>query len=137
MQTLGQIPAANGPADTAVAIEKSVQTEILKALEPSSDLTKAGYAIDGGGIDLGKRLADLRAETPDDLKIDPDSVQAPGDALADKAVRMSYPLVLFGLCGLLGAMAGTFRQWSRRLVRAGGAVLVAGIALAAVVEVLL
>jgi len=133
---LDQIPAAGGPADIPVAIEKSVQTEILKALEPSSELTGAGYSLDSGGVDLGKRLADLRAQTADDLKIDPDSVQAPGDALAAKSLRMSLVLGFFGLCGLLGAMAGPFKRWSRRLLEAGTVSLIAGIAVAVAVEVL-
>jgi hypothetical protein len=134
---LEKIPATKEPAYTAVAIEISVQTEVLKALESSSDLTKTGYALDGGGVDLGKRLADLRAEIPDTLKIDPDATAAPGDALAAKAVKMSLALVLFGLVGLLGALAQTFAPWRQRLLRAGTAVLVSGLALAGVVEVLL
>jgi hypothetical protein len=134
---LEKIPVTTGPAYTAVAIEISVQTEVLKALEPSSDLTKQPYALDSGGVDLGKRLADLRAEIPDTLKIDPDATAAPGDALAAKAVKMSLALVLFGLVGLLGALAQTFVPWRRRLLQAGTAVLVSGLALAGVVEVLL
>jgi hypothetical protein len=136
LQVLDQIPATKGPEYTAVAIEKSVQTEILKALEPSSDLTKPQYALAGGGVDLGKRLADLRAATPDDLKIDPDATGAPGDALSGKAVRMALVLVLFGFCGLIGALAQTFVSLRRRLLQAGTSVLVAGVFLAAVVEVL-
>jgi hypothetical protein len=134
---LEKIPVAKGPAYTAVAIEISVQTEVLKALEPSSDLTKEAYALDGGGVDLGKRLADLRAQIPDTLKIDPDATAAPGDALAAKAVRMSLALVLFGLVGLLGALAQTFAPWRGRLLQAGTAVLLSGLALAGLVEVLL
>jgi hypothetical protein len=136
LQVLDQIPATMGPEYTAVAIEKSVQTEILKALEPSSDLTKPAYALADGGVDLGKRLTDLRAGTPDDLKIDPDATQVPGDALSGKVVRMSLVLVLFGVCGLLGALAQTFAPLRRRLLQAGTSVLAAGVFLAAVVEVL-
>ena len=137
LQALDAIPASQSGSAMAVAIEKSVQTQILKALEPSSELTGAAYALEGGGVDLGKRLADLRAAPPDDLKVDPDATQAPGDTLSDKAVRMSIALVFFGFCGFIGAMAQTFEEWRRRLLQLGSAVLALGVIVAGAVEVLM
>jgi hypothetical protein len=121
----------------AVAIEKGVQIEVLKALEPSSDLTKPIYALPSGGVDLGKRLADLRQDHPDQLTLDPESTQTQGDLLAQKAERLSLALVPFGLCALLGVLAQAFASRRRQLLRSGWVVFALGAAVAVAVEVLL
>jgi hypothetical protein len=134
---LESLTPAQGGNSSAVTIEKSVLTEILKVLDKGSDLTGADYALSDGGVDLGKRLAELRSETPAILAIDPDATQARGDNLARKAGIMSIALIPFGLCALLGAMAQAFAARRRRLLEYGVAVLVSGVAMAAAVEVLL
>jgi hypothetical protein len=124
----------SGPA---VTMEKHVQTEVLKALEPGSDLTGPAYALPSGGADLGKRLADLRAGTPDQLAIDPEGTQAQGDRLAEKAERLSLALVPFGACAFLGALAQAFAGRRRPLLWSGWGVLAVGAVVAVAVEALL
>ncbi len=52
--------AAGGSTAQALTFEVGVQSGLLTAIEPSSDLaTGALYALPSGGLDLGKRLADL------------------------------------------------------------------------------
>ncbi|MGA3056469.1 MAG: hypothetical protein ABSE70_00315 [Candidatus Limnocylindrales bacterium] len=137
LQKLEAIPAAQGGTSDVVAIEKSVQTEILRALEPSLDLTKPAYSLSGGGVDLGKRLADLRAAEPDILAVDPNAAQAAGNRLSNKAVLMSLALVPFGVCGMLGALAQAFASRRRVLLRSGAVTLAAGLLLALAVELAL
>lgn len=81
--TLQQLQSAaagqTGSAKQTLEIEMSVQTEMLRALDrPALELTKAAYALPSGGVDLGKRLADLRASEPIQLAIDPDASEAAG-----------------------------------------------------------
>jgi hypothetical protein len=127
---LESLPPAQAAPGQAIAIEKGVQAEVLKALEPGSDLTQPVYA-------LGKRLADIRAGNPDQLTLDPEGRQAQGDALAQKADRLSLALVPFGLCALLGALAQAFGTRRRRLLQCGWAAFALGAVLALAVEVLL
>jgi hypothetical protein len=137
LDELEATPASQGGSDPAVIIAESVETEVLKALEPSSDLTKVAYALAGGGVDLGKRLADLRAQTPATVTVDPESEQSPGDASATRADRMAVALIPFGITGFFGVAAHAFDRRRRPLLTLGGAALVAGIVLALIVEVLL
>jgi hypothetical protein len=134
---LESLPPAQAAPGQAIAIEKGVQAEVLKALEPGSDLTQPVYALPNGGVDLGKRLADIRAGNPDQLTLDPEGRQAQGDALAQKADRLSLALVPFGLCALLGALAQAFGTRRRRLLQCGWAAFALGAVLALAVEVLL
>ena len=134
---LNALPTGPAGSSQTVEMEKGVQTEILKALEPGLDLTKPAYALPGGGVDLGKRLADLRAGYPDQLALDPEGTQAQGDRLAEKAGRLSMALVPFGLCGLLGALAQAFAPRRRLVLRTGWSVLALGIVMALSLEVLL
>jgi len=136
LEELTATPASQGGSDPAVIIAESVEAEVLKALEPSSDLTKVAYALAGGGVDLGKRLADLRAQASATVAVDPESAQGPGDASAARADRMAVALIPFGITGFFGVTAHAFDRRRRPLLTLGGAALVAGIVLAVIVEVL-
>jgi hypothetical protein len=133
---LNALPASAG-AGQAVQVEKLVQTEILKVFEPGSTLTQPGYALPNGGVNLGKGLADLRAENPVQLALDPEGVRAQADRMATKAFDMSLPLLLFGFCALLGALAKAFAARRLLLLRLGWGVLGLGAVLALVIEVTL
>ena len=102
-----------------------------------SDLTATPqYALPSGGLDLGKRLADVRATSPDMVALDPDVIQATGDRQANRARLMVLAALPIGIAALLGVMAEPFRR-RRRILLAGGAVALAiGAAMAVAVEVL-
>ena len=117
--------AANGQANAAAAMDKSVPL-----------VSDARYALPGGGVDLARRLADLRNENPDLVAIDPDAMQAQGDALAGKAGWLLLALIPLGFCALLGTLAQAFRG-SRTAMLIGGTVLLGvGVITAVAVEVL-
>ena len=129
----GQTPAIQ----QALAIEVSVQAELLNALESSSDLaTKPQYALPSGGLDLGKRLADLRGEAPDIVALDPDMLQATGDRQANKAQLLTFAELPIGAAALLGVLAEPFVQYRRRLLVAGTLAIAIGAALGIAVEAL-
>ncbi len=126
-----------GSTRLALEIEASLQTEILRALEPSQDLTKSTYALPSGGVDLGKRLADLRAADPAQFAIDPDASQATGDKSSEKARYMTLSLVPLGFCALLGALAQVLARQRRLLLPCGTVALAIGTVMALGMEFLL
>jgi hypothetical protein len=135
------VPAAQGQSGAVhegLLLEANVQGQIVAALAPSSDLaTKPVYALGSGGYDLGKTLADLRAQNPDLLKLDPDGLQATGDKLAHKADVMALALLPTSAAAFLGVLAQPFKRRRSVLLRLGAVVLVGGAALAVAVAVLL
>src|SRR3954452_18646002 len=78
----------------ALRLEASVQGSRVDAFGPSSELASdPAYALPAGGLDLGKRLADLRARNPDLVALDPHIIEVAGNAAADRALRLTW-------CGL-------------------------------------
>jgi len=124
-------------ASQAVQIEKQVQTEVLKVFERDSILTQPGYALPSGGSNLGRGLAELRAENPDQLALDPEGARNEGDRLASKAFDLSLSLIFFGLCAFVGTLAKAFAGRRVLLLRLGWVVLGLGVLMAAAMEVLL
>jgi len=116
--------AAADPASApAMTIAANGELNAAKAMDQSVPLASdAKYALPGGGVDLARRLADIRNENPDLVAIDPDAVQAQGDALAAKAGWLLLALIPLGLCALLGTLAQAFRG-SRTPLLIGGSVL--------------
>ena len=117
--------AANGQLNAASAMEGSV---------PLVGDTK--YALPEGGVDLARRLSDLRNESPDLVGIDPDAAQAEGDALAAKSGWLLLALIPLGICALLGTLAQAFRGSRAILLMAGSVLLGAGVIAAVLAEVL-
>jgi hypothetical protein len=128
---------ATSAVQQALAIEAQVQADLLAAMEPTSDIaTKSQYALASGGLDLGKRLADIRAQAPDIVALDPDSLQATGDSLANKARLLTLAALPIAVAALLGVLAEPFRR-RRRILLAGGTIALAvGATMAIAVQVL-
>ena len=123
-------------ADTLTR-EADVQANVLTAISPAYELaTHPAYALSGGGVNLGLRLSDVRNETPDLVALDPDTLQAAGDALGAKAAAMTLPLLPIGVAALFAALAQPFAGRRRLLLVAGTAVLTFGAIAAVAVEVL-
>ena len=119
----------------ALLLEASVQGARVDAFEPSSELASdPAYALPAGGLDLGKRLADLRAKNPDLVALDPHPLEAAGDAAADRALRLTWSGLAIALCVLLGAIAQSFSQWRRPLIAGGAVALGMGVLVALAVE---
>jgi hypothetical protein len=124
----------------ALESEAALQLQLVDLLSATSPLSAdPTYALSPGGFDLGKRLAAIRtsgAEGPELVALDPDSLVATGDRLADKATLLAYALIPTSLCAFLGILAKPLRR-CRRMLLAGGAVAgILGVAMALAVEVL-
>ncbi len=128
--------AAAGDTATVLTEEADTRAGVLQALGTTVDLTKPDYALPGGGVDLGKRLAAIRAADPDMVALDPDTIQAKGDALAIKAFLLSLALVPLALAALFGALAEPFHEHRRAFLAVGTVALVTGVLIAAGVAVL-
>ena len=129
----------SGATKQALLMEASVQAQVASALESSSDLAaKTDYALASGGLDLGKRLAVLRAKSPDLLALNPDGLEAAGDKLAHKAELLMMALLPTSAAAFLGVLAQPFRRRRLILLRLGSAALAGGaiMALAVYFEVL-
>lgn len=87
------------------------------------------------GFDIARRLADLRAEHPDLLTVDPERTRRAGDRASTHAVRLLATTIVVAVAFMLGSLAQGFPRRRRRLLSAGSVVLALGIASAAVVEV--
>ena len=125
----------SGAARTALVMEASVQSQIITALSQSSDLaTNTDYSGSSGGFDLAKALAALRSETPALVALNPDQLQASGDALAHKAQLMTLALIPTSFAALLGVLAQPLMRRRTLLLRSGAAVLAAGVVVALAVE---
>jgi hypothetical protein len=131
--------AANtgGEAARVLTMEADVQAGLVKAIEGSYKLaTNDAYALPSGGVDIGLRLADLRNQAPDMVALDPDVIQATGDALGTKGSSMTIALMPLGFAALFGALAEPFRRRRRALLVLGTAASGLGLIIAGVVEVL-
>jgi hypothetical protein len=129
----------SGATKQALLMEASVQAQVASALSSSSDLaTKSDYTLASGGLDLGKRLAALRAKSPALLALDPDRLEATGDRLAHKAELLMTALLPTSAAAFLGVLAQPFRRRRLILLRLGSVVLAGGaiMALAVFFEVL-
>jgi hypothetical protein len=123
-------------ADTLTR-EADVKAGVLGAISSSYELaTHPAYALPGGGVNLGLRLSDLRNQAPELVALDPDTLQAAGDALGAKAGAMTLPLLPIGLAALLAALAQPFAGRRRLLLGLGAVALALGALAAAAVEVL-
>ena len=129
----------SGATKQALLMEASVQAQVASALSSSSDLaTTSDYALASGGLDLGKRLAALRAKSPSLLALDPDGLEASGDKLAHKAELLMTALLPTSAAAFLGVLAQPFRRRRLLLLRLGSVTLAGGaiMALAVFFEVL-
>jgi hypothetical protein len=129
----------SGATKQALLMEASVQAQVASALSPSSDLaTKSDYALASGGLDLGKRLAAVRASSASLLALDPDGLEATGDKLAHKAELLMTALLPTSAAAFLGVLAQPFRRRRLLLLRLGSVALAGGaiMALAVFFEVL-
>ncbi len=129
----GQSPAVQ----QALEVEASVQSQLAVALASGAELASdPAYALPSGGFDLGKSLADIRSTNPQLLALDPDSQEAAGDSLAQKALLLTLALIPTGLCALLGVLAQPLRRYRKVLLGSGVVALAVGVVMAIGVEVL-
>lgn len=126
-----------GDAADALTREADVAASVLAAVAPAYELgTHEAYALPGGGVNLGLRLSDLRSQNPGLVALDPDAIQAAGDALGAKAAAMTLPLLPIGVSALFAALAQPFAGRRRLLLAMGTGALAFGALAAVAAEVL-
>jgi hypothetical protein len=126
-----------GAVADALTREADVAANVLAAISPAYELARhPAYALPGGGVNLGLRLADIRNQNPDLVALDPDSIQAQGDALGTKATAVTLPLLPIGISALFSALAQPFARHRRRLLLLASGALALGALTAVIVEVL-
>jgi hypothetical protein len=136
-EMLAAAQAESGATKQALLMEASVEAQIASALAKSTELaTNPDYALASGGLDLGRRLADLRNQQPALLALDPDALQATGDELAAKAATITVALIPTSVAAFLGVLAQPFRRRRILLLRLATVALAGGAIMAAAVEVM-
>jgi len=136
-EMLAEAQGQSGAARQALLLEADVQGQIITALSPSSELaTTPQYSLQSGGLDLAKRLADLRAEYPDLLALNPDALETTGDRLAHQAELTMLALVPTSVAAFLGVLAQPFRRRRGILLRLGTLALAGGTAIFIAVQVM-
>jgi hypothetical protein len=115
----------------ALVAEAQVQQQLRDLVGPASEIVSdARYVLPDGGYDLQQRLADSRAENPDDLAADPLVEMAAGDAAADEANRLMLATLGVAMAFLCGALAQAFASRRRLLLTIGWIALGMGLAAA-------
>lgn len=128
---------ATGPAAAALKTEADIQAGIIDGLKSSSNLAaNPAYELPSGGFDLARRLADLRAQGPKLVALDPDGLQAAGDSLAHKAELLTLALLPTSIGAFLGVLAQPFKRRRALLLTAGAIAIAVGALVALGVEML-
>ncbi|MBP1633157.1 MAG: hypothetical protein H6Q11_1445 [Acidobacteria bacterium] len=119
----------------ALETEAAVQAQIVDLLSASTPLTEtSAYLLPSGGLDVGRRLADIRAGGPEGPEL-PESLVAAGDRLGRKASLLTFALIPISLSALLGILAQPLRRCRARLLLGGLAALAGGSLMALIVGV--
>jgi hypothetical protein len=135
-QELGRAAqSSSGLNQSLLTVEQGIEQNLYQTLAPSFPLTAdPKYALAGGGYDVGRRLADLRNENPDLLKLDPAHTAAVGDRFALRSIRLVGATVLVAGAFLFGSLAQGFRRRRRMFLGLGTTLLLAGMVAAVVAE---
>jgi hypothetical protein len=127
--------SSSGLNQSLLTVEQSIEQNLVKTLTPNFPLTAdPKYAMPGGGYDVGRRLADIRAENPDLLALDPAHTAAVGDHFAVRSIRLVESTVLVAGAFLFGSLAQGFRRRRGLFLTIGTALLMAGMVAAVVAE---
>lgn len=128
--------ASRGATRSLLTVEARANEELLDVVKGGSAiLSDEKYRLEGGGYDLGRRLADVRRENPDLVTINPDVPQARGDALSRQATNTVSLGAVAPLAFLLGSLGQVFRRRRAVLLWIGWVVLGMTVVAAAAIEV--
>lgn len=118
---------APGTQRARLLFEAGLYDSVVTSLEPASPLsTRTDLLLPGGGLNLGKALAEKRMENPELVSLDPEGLVKQGDVIADRARRVTLGTVPISIGVLLGALAQPFSRWRRLLVVWGVVAVVIG-----------
>lgn len=135
VKELGQaVQASNGPNQTLLAVEQALQFDIAKAVIPATPLVSDPKYQAPAGYDVGRRLADVRNQSPALVALNPLVPEEAGDHFADRAISLIAATVLVGGAFLFGSLAQGFPRFRSAFLSVGALLLVAGIVGAVVSE---
>lgn len=127
----------SGQDRALLLVEAGTQANIAQGLAPGSEIaTNPKYQTKDGGFDVGRRLADNRAENPELVALDPSKAQAAGDRASRKGVRLVACAILVAVAFLMGSLAQGFARLRRGFLSAGAVFAGLGLLSAVVVEVI-
>jgi hypothetical protein len=127
--------SADPSAAAALEAQAEVADQVRGLLEPNAEMARPAYALEGGGYDPVRRLADslaTEAARPDAVVRHPDAQEAAGDVAAARVNRLMLAIQVVSLAFLFGALAQAWRPWRRPLLAVGTVALVIGGVLALV-----
>jgi hypothetical protein len=133
--------AAGHDKEVALALEEeaAIRQQAVDLMSGTTPLLEgSAYVLPSGGLDLGRRLADIRAagpEGPQLLALNPGALMETGDRLAHKASMLTLALIPISLCALLGILAQPLIRRRVWLLAGGLVALAGGAVMAVVVEV--
>lgn len=128
----------SGSVRELLRIEALAQETLAQTLAEASEVAgDERYETDGDGFDIMARLADLRAEDPELVAVDPDATERQGVEISRKAAALVGTTVPVAVAFLFGALAPGLPRRRRALVGLGFAFVGLGALAAVLVEVLL
>ena len=129
--------ASEAAPDIAAALleQAQIHDDAAGFLAPNAVLAADAYRLPDGGIDVARRLAELRGQTPDMVALDPDAHARAGDQAQKQATGTIMAAVPLGAVFLLGALAVPLPGRRRVLVILGWAVVAASVVMAVAAEV--
>ena len=131
--------AARSDGDVAglLRAEAGAQKTLRETFQKPSEFARPRYALEGGGYDVFRRLADRRARNPALARIDPDATEQQGSDRRREGSLLLACALPAALAFLLGALAEGFGRRRRWLVRAGFACVAVALVAALIVEIAL
>ncbi|HUG89170.1 MAG TPA: hypothetical protein VMP42_10465 [Actinomycetota bacterium] len=128
---------ARGLVRTALLEEARAQEQVAEIVSGASLAATDEYRLEDGGYDLAARLADVAAENPDLLEVDPDAPEEEAFELARHASIAISATVPVSLAFMFGALSQAYPSRRRWFLYAGSAFLVGGLIFGVVLEVVL
>ena len=115
-EELRRAAEAAGPDGSAAAVEADVQEQVAFGLATGEEGTgrladSDHYRTDEGGFDVARRLADIRADYPDLVALNPQASQADADRLGRAAWQLTAVVAVLVLAYLVVALSW---HWQRR-----------------------
>lgn len=134
-QQLGRVVSVStGLTQSLLAVEQGVQNDVVNALANSSPLASDPKYQTATGYDINKRLADVRNENPDLVKLDPTKAQKRGDDFSRRSIRLAESTVLAAGAFLFGSLAQGFARRRGLFLTFGTVLLLAGMVAAVVAD---
>jgi hypothetical protein len=120
-------PSLPGIARDETLVDAETQLQLAHAFRGAVG-SNPRYLMPGGGFDLGKRLADVRAQAPDLVALDPERLQRDAERISWHASLDATTTLAAGVAFLLGALSQAFGALRRPLLPVAVLLVVAGTA---------